>query len=812
MATHDLHGDPLPAGAIARLGCVRLMHPGLVWDVAFSPDGRLIASCADDIRVSEVATGKPIARMVGHKGGVAAIAFAPDGRTVASVSEDATLRLWDVATGEQVRKIALGHEQGRAVAFASDDMIVVGAYMHVQVFTPKGKSVAKIDGDGWICDVVVDPGRQRVHVASEAGIWWFTLPRPGLLKTKAAGERHAVDTQSTNCLALSPDGRLLASAHYGKVVLRDADTGEPSRAMTIEGDVDSVAWSGDGQRLLTTGDSAHLWTVDGKPIRSFAKQKECDVEIGRFSRAGDVIATAGRGGDVRLWSADATRELVRWPRHTRRVADLGLSRDGARAVSSGSDAIWIWDSTTGRPLHQIEPGEDGGERVVCAPDGTFVAAARNDGKIAVYDTATGAPIKMLAAARDGRWFRSLAISPDGTRIAALEGDEALHCWLVAGGQLAWNKKIDVGSHVNRLVFSPDGAYLAACGNQRAGVWRASNGERVGLFGDQVWQLGFHDATTVVGACGDGFIRLWDVVSGEERRRMWYPGGEAVVSRDGSMIALSRDGVVHFHALPGLETLGELGPCHDIGIAFSGDGKRFATIEDSRNVLIWDIAHLATAPRGARPVYPGSERLASYQLVLRTLPHARFDDVRIGDGCTNACSPESQGYDFLGIVIHISDRGRVLAPDDEAHHMFDPPASPLVPMAGYFSRELDVEDADNVYVVAVNEQTGQRLRGRLVMDRPTHASIARPPVFDDDDDDGGDGDDGIPTLRPSQTGSWFTVNLSEQVPLPETAAAYRVHLEHAVVDTLKSEAVRVEIDGAPAKPKPTKPKPTKHRSG
>src|SRR5688572_15130904 len=81
----DLHGDPLPDGALARLGTARLRHGGSVQALAFAPDGNLLASGGTDktIRLWDAATGKAV-RTIRQEGWVYSLAFAPDGRTVAS--------------------------------------------------------------------------------------------------------------------------------------------------------------------------------------------------------------------------------------------------------------------------------------------------------------------------------------------------------------------------------------------------------------------------------------------------------------------------------------------------------------------------------------------------------------------------------------------------------------------------------------------------------------------------------------------------------------------------------------------------------
>ncbi len=556
----DLYGDPLPEGAVARLGTVRFRARS-TQSVVFSPDGKTVAAGYSDftIRIWETATGREVRRITGFRSNdVACVGFSPDGKRLFSHDSEDGLRAWDLTTDKEVPK-------------PFDTGPVSPDFLR----TPDGKARVTTDGRG------------SIRVLDSAG---------KVLRTMG-------ESNTGSLLALAPDGKTIAAK--GKdgttLCLWDATTGKALHQLKgHDKELLCLTFSPDSKRLLSGGNdrTARVWDVEsGKQLHRFYRpEPHCHYNVfGAWSPDGKTLALAGWDGVLRLYDAVTYKERFDFGGHHGWITTLAVSPDGRRVVTASEDrTVRLWDAANGKELRILGEGSNFLYSVAWSPDGRTVALASLTGEVRRWDATTGKELSEFRAEKHRPW--RVAFSPAGDLLASVDATVCL--WDAASGKLL--RRLPGDHMAEGLAFSPDGRFLATGSQDHLiRLWDVASGKEVCRFaGHDNWveHVAFSpDGRTLVSTSSDWTIRLWELATSRERGRL---GGKQrmttpiAFSPDGRFLAWGgRDRLVHVHSFAeDKEVRRFVGHDGEIAsLAYSPNGKRLFSASYDTTALVWDVA-------------------------------------------------------------------------------------------------------------------------------------------------------------------------------------------------------------------------------
>jgi WD40 repeat protein/transcriptional regulator with XRE-family HTH domain len=564
-----------------------------VYGVAFSPDGRLLATADGDgtVRLWNPATGRLIKTLhasakTAARWGVRAVAFSPGGRLLASAGADGTVRLWNLATGRAVK-----------ILHASARWGVFGV-----AFSPGGRLLASVGGDDTV----------RVWNPATGRRVGKTLPTSSGLLGAPGG------------VAFSPGGTLAIGSGDGTVRLWNPVTsrrvGKTIQTGSVYG-VPAVAFNPGGTLLASGGGdgTVRLWNpATGRPASALLRATSLvnGVHAVAFSPGG-TLAIGGGDGTVRLWNP-ATGRPVLAPLQIGSgpaggVSAVAFSPGGTLAIGGGDGTVRLWNPAIGQPAGktlQTGSGPHGGVSAVAfSPDGKLLAGAYGDGTVRLWNPVTGRPGATLHATSARYGGPAVAFSSDGELLATGAGG-TVRLWNPVTGRPVGAPLRAQNSGVHAVAFSPGGKLLAVSGGDgTVRLWNLATRRLV-----RVLQTGTGPYSGVYGLAfspggkllaigeGDGTVRLWNpatrrpVATLHATTSTVYGTPAVAFSPDGKLLATgSLDGKVRAWNPATRRSVGAplqvgSGPASAVFVvAFSPDGKLLASGGLDGTVRLWQAS-------------------------------------------------------------------------------------------------------------------------------------------------------------------------------------------------------------------------------
>jgi WD40 repeat protein len=603
----DVLGDPLPAGAVARLGSLRMLDRHLE-NMRFVPGGaQLISASYDRYVIWDAATGRRVYELERRDPGPA-LAIAPSGKVLAtSIAGSSEVQIWDLVA-RKAQPALRAEREVLALCYLGEGVLAAASHGLVAVIGSNEKTPLRVTGGfSKLTSMGCGGAGQVIALGDDSGAVFAVDLRKGLMAAAKIGSAP----KRVSAVAVTPDGsRVAAAADDGKAyVFRLEDPSKPTAIEAHDRMVASVEFTADGKRLWTTGGDAWLrsWDPDSGALQQELSAADgLAVQYMTLSPDGKRAATwsqhrgakGSEAGRFWLWELGGGDSLSEPERHGEPLTGISFAPDGSLIATSSEDqTVRLWEGQTGKSRSVLTSPQGVVNAVHFGKDAAVVFSAGADGKLVAWRHADDSAVDALPPI--GGKVNAFDMADDGSR--AVTGDETGRVWTWDLKSRTRLQAIDRRTYasVTSVAMSPDGKRIAMCGSERIVlVIGADSGSEVArLTPDVVSNLAVAfspDGKLLASGGDDGKVRLWDTATWKEVRALaGHEGSVRAVafSPDGKRVASgsSDTSARVFEVASGAEVAVLQGHGGAVtGVAFAPDGRRLATASHDRTGLVWKL--------------------------------------------------------------------------------------------------------------------------------------------------------------------------------------------------------------------------------
>ncbi len=486
----------LPEGVKARLG------RGTIYDIKFSPDNTQLAVASSiGIWIYDINNDEAQSLFADNAAGAIKIAFSPDGKFIASSCSDRRVRVWNLINGQLLRAFDIDHRysNNNAIAFSSDGRTLANGTTLWDIHTGQHKNTLKWHHSDRVQAMTFSPdGKMIATTTRRSNVrLWDAASGQEIAKLHEGGEY----TSQNHQVVFSPDGTKLSAIvsprnrQNGSVMLWNTQTHELEKTV-IEKKYSflfvSIDFSNEGNPIAVVGERKKLYIRNLDTDENIAMLEGHDeiVHIAAFSPDKSMLASAGSSGAIRLWDVETGRLHSIFSGYTNAIFSVAMMSNGTTLVTANRDQpLQLWDSLTLKNIGTIQGARDpyAASAVTFSPDETILAGGAYD-DVVLWD-ANSLQKTVTLKGHKGQ-IRTLAFSPDGQTLAAFSMyDKTIQLWNVSTGE----EKFKLNGHAEKiysLAFSQDGTLIVTAetlsqDDQAIRLWDAKTGENITTFANLI---------------------------------------------------------------------------------------------------------------------------------------------------------------------------------------------------------------------------------------------------------------------------------------------------------------------------------------